>query len=319
MRQRLRIAKPGLAQRSPRRRRGGRKGEDPPASRFDLRHGFGHCRCLADPGQATNAYYLVAAIEDMLHRRPLFLRKRLVSKGQQPGFQRGMPPSPAPHRIDERHFFRQHFDRSAKLLAGHLANHHAAPLKFPPRLFRGDVSDAKMQRFRDQAFRFHDRVPGKDLFARLIERHFRRDFFAPCPRLTVKGFENHRLFFRCQPPAPRRQQVRVTESVPLALSRLQTERMLSLGIGDSPLIRQPFDLLAPPRKLVDDTARNPADFPAVRCPFDAKPERRQFGRQPGMKRRFAVGRVRLDVAEVRRLPAAFHEVMRRVEGKAVNV
>jgi hypothetical protein len=68
---------------------------------------------------------------------------------------------------------------------------------------------------------------------------------------------------------PGSEQVRVGQSVPLALAARRPQRILLFRVRDSLLLRQPFDLRSPPRKFVDDTARDALQFPALPGAFDA--------------------------------------------------
>ena len=165
------------------------------------------------------------------------------------------------------------------MLSRHIADDHPAPLKFAPRLLRRHLPDAEAQRLGDQPTALHDRVFGKELFARVIKRPFRRDLFAHRPRFTVRGFHHHCLLFRRHPRPPRREEVRIQQAVTFRLPARRPECIPVLGVVNATLLGQFFDLRGAPRKLVDDAARNPGDFPALRCPFNAEAEGRKFGRQ----------------------------------------
>ena len=188
VRQRLGSRKPGFAQRSSRSRRRRCKGEHPAASGLDLRHRFTHRRRFADACPASNSHHLIATVENMPDRLPLLRRKQLIGESDVPPFERGIHPATTPHRVDERNFLSEHLDRSAKLFARNFADDHPAPLKFAPCFFRRELPDAKTQGFGDQSPALNDRTLREKFLARVIERHFRRHFFASRRRLTLRRF-----------------------------------------------------------------------------------------------------------------------------------
>ena len=178
---------------------------------------------------------------------------------------------------------------------------------------------AEAQRLSHQPLGLDDRGFFKNLVARLIERLSRRHLFNPHGGLPVAHLENLRFLIRGQPDAPRGEQIRMRHPVPFPRTGRRPERILFLRVRDPFLLRHPLNLRGAPRKFLNDTARNAGDFPALPRPLNAVAERHQFVRETGMEDGLAVGRIFLDVAEVRRLPAILHRVVCRVEGEAVNV
>ena len=138
-------------------------------------------------------------------------------------------------------------------------------------------------------------------------------------RASVYRIRERRTLIVRKPAVPQPPQFLLSQIEILVLAAPISDGVLALRIGDAFLRRFALNLVSALREFVDERFRHTGDFKTASAFLHGVSQLCQTVRKPAVERRFPIGAVPFDVAELSRLEASLRFVPGQVEGVTVHV